>query len=207
MKKALSVAPVFALAVVLHAVLAAQPPLTPEQTLDRRSIGEVEFSPDGSRIVFTVTEPVKGTARPRSIWLVDTGTSRLRQLTFSGKSDGSPRWSPDGTAIAFTSVRDAAAQLYLLPLGGGEAKTLTSRKERVEAFRWSPDGRRIALLMNEPKPEAIEKRERDKDDGRVVDKDDRHARVWLLDVATKELRQVTRGRWQIGQLEWLPNGR
>src|SRR5262249_33965040 len=132
-------------------------PLTPEQTLDRRSIGELEFSSDGARLVFTVAQPVKGTARPRSVWLVDpSARSRqasdggLRQLTFSGKNDESPRWSPDGSSIAFLSDRDGSAtQLYLLPMRGGEAEKITDRKEAVTTFRWSPDGSRIALLMPE----------------------------------------------------------
>jgi dipeptidyl aminopeptidase/acylaminoacyl peptidase len=187
------------------AVLAAAP-LTPEQTLDRRSIGDLEFSPDGSRLVFTVTDPPKGPSRARALWLFDVSGGRLRQLTFSGKSDGSPRWSPDGASIAFTSDRDGAAQLYRLSLGGGEADKLTDRKDAVGAFRWSPDGRRIALLMTEPKSEARQAREKDKDDSRVADKDDRHARVWILDVATKALTQVTSGRWQIRQIEWLRGG-
>jgi Periplasmic component of the Tol biopolymer transport system len=181
--------------------------LTPEQTLDRRSIGELDFSPDGTQLVFTVTDPPKGNARARSLWLLDVATSRVRQLTFSGKSDGSPRWSPDGSAIAFTSDRDGTAQLYVLSLRGGEAEKLTDRKERVGSFRWSPDGSRIALLMNEAKPEALEKREKDRDDARVVDKDERFERVWLLDVKTRRLLQATAGPWQIDQIEWMPDGR
>jgi dipeptidyl aminopeptidase/acylaminoacyl peptidase len=186
---------------------AAAEPLTPALTLNRRTIGELEFSPDGRRLVFTVTEPVTGSTRPRSIWLLEIASGRLRQLTFSGKSDGSPRWSPDGSSIAFTSDRDGTSQLYLLPMRGGEAERLIDRKERVEMFRWSPDGRQIALLMNESKPEVLEQRERNRDDARVVDKDERRARVWTIDVETRALRQVTAGPWQMRQIEWLPDGR
>ncbi|OLC44341.1 MAG: hypothetical protein AUH43_18915 [Acidobacteria bacterium 13_1_40CM_65_14] len=200
MKNALIASLVWAAAV---AALSAAP-LTPEQTLDRRSIGDLEFSPDGSRLVFTVTDPPKASSRARALWLLDVASGRLRQLTFSGKSDSSPRWSPDGTSIAFTSDRDGAPQLYRLSLRGGEAEKLTDRKDAVGAFRWSPDGRRIALLMTEPKADAQQKREKDKDDSRVVDKDDRRARVWILDVETKALKQLTSGRWQIRQIEWLP---
>jgi dipeptidyl aminopeptidase/acylaminoacyl peptidase len=187
------------------AVLSAAP-LTPQQTLDRRSIGDLELSLDGSRLVFTVTDPPGGTSRARALWLMDLPGGQLRQLTFSGKSDSSPRWSPDGASIAFTSDRDGAAQLYVLSLRGGEAEKLTDRKDAVGAFRWSPDGKRIALLMTEPKSEAQQAREKDKDDSRVVDKDDRHARIWILDLTTKALKQVTSGRWQIRQIEWLPAG-
>jgi len=200
MKNALLASLVWAAAV---AALSAAP-LTPEQTLDRRSIGDLEFSPDGSRLVFTVTDPPKASSRARALWLLDIASGQLRQLTFSGKSDSSPRWSPDGTSIAFTSDRDGAPQLYRLSLRGGEAEKLTDRKDAVGAFRWSPDGRRIALLMTEPKADAQQKREKDKDDSRVVDKDDRRARVWILDVETHALKQLTSGRWQIRQIEWLP---
>src|SRR5262245_22079555 len=155
-----------ALLVAAAVTIAAPEALTPEQTLDRRTIGDLEFSPDGSRLVFTVTEPPKDNARARSIWLLDVASGTLRQLTFSGKSDSSPRWAPDGSAIAFTSDRDGAAQLYLLPLRGGEAEKLTERKERVGAFRWSPNGTRIALLMAESKPDSLDKREKARDDAR-----------------------------------------
>ncbi|HEX3646374.1 MAG TPA: DPP IV N-terminal domain-containing protein, partial [Vicinamibacterales bacterium] len=148
---------VFVLVALAGAVAAAQPPvLTPAQTLERRGIGELELSPDGTRVVFTVTEPVKGAARQRNIWLLDLASQQVRQLTFSAKSDSSPRWAPDGRDIAFLSDRDGAAQLYLLPMRGGESQRLTDRREKVDAFRWSPDGRQIALLMAEPKPEALQ---------------------------------------------------
>ena len=199
-------------AVLASAVLAAQTStLTPGQTLDRRAIGErgegLAFAPDGARLVFTVAEPVKGTARPRAIWMLDVATLALRQLTFSGKNDASPRWAPDGGSIAFLSDRDGPSQLYRLPMRGGEAEKLTDRRDAIGAFRWSPDGHRIALLMPEPKPDARQQRERDKDDARVEDRDDRHARVWMLDPAARSLTQVTTVNWRIDQIEWTPDGR
>ena len=201
---------VFAAIVLAAAAAAAQTPLTPEQTLDRRSIGErsegLAFSPDGSRVVFTVADPVKGTARARAIWMLDVASGAARPLTFSGRNDASPRWAPDGRSIAFLSDRDGPAQLYRLDLRGGEAERLTDRKDAIRAFRWSPDGRRIALLMPEARTDAMQQRERDKDDARVEDRSERHARVWLLDVGTRALTQATTVNWRIDQIEWTPDG-
>jgi dipeptidyl aminopeptidase/acylaminoacyl peptidase len=199
-----------AIALASAALAAQAPALTPEQTLDRRTIGErsdgLAFSPDGSRVVFTVAEPVKGTTRARAIWMFDVARDAARQLTFSGHSDSAPRWAPDGGSIAFLSDRDGPAQLYRLSMRGGEAEKLTDRKDAISAFRWSPDGRRIALLMPESKPDARQQRERDKDDARVEDRDERHPRVWLLDVATRTLTQATSVNWRIEQIEWTPDG-
>ena len=68
--------PMLAILAVLGAAAPAAP-LSPEQALNRRGIGELEFSADGSRLVFTVTDPPKGTARQRHVWLLDVAASRL----------------------------------------------------------------------------------------------------------------------------------
>jgi dipeptidyl aminopeptidase/acylaminoacyl peptidase len=189
---------------------ASAPPLSPEQALNRRAIGELEFSSDGSRLAFTVADPPKGSVRQRHLWLLDVATSRVRELTTpEGKSDSSPRWSPDGRFIAFLGNRDAggdAQHLYMLPMAGGEAERLVDAKESVTAFRWAPDGHEIAFLMAEPKSDAVERRERDRDDRKVVDKEDRRPRIWVVDVARRTTRRVTSGGWRIDQIEWMPAG-
>src|SRR5712671_3059772 len=76
-------------------------PLTPETSLSLRSVGELQFSADGSRLAFVVTEPAKGTGRLRHIWIYDRQGGVLRQFTSSTKSEFVPRWSPDGQQLAF----------------------------------------------------------------------------------------------------------
>jgi len=193
-----------ALLVTLPAASFAQ--LKPDQTLNRRPISELRFSPDGNRVAFTVSEPPKGTNRSRHIWILDVRTRELRQFTNSVKSEFLPRWSPDGRRFAFLSDREEATQIYLMPTDGGEAVRLTEGKNAVRAFEWSPDGKQIALLAPEPKTEAEEKKEKDKDDARVVDRDEKRSRLWLVDVETKKVRQLTAGSWQIQEAKWTPLG-
>src|SRR5580704_19328521 len=88
--------------------------LTPEASLNLRTISDLQYSPDGARLAFVVTEPAKGTARQRHIWVHDKQTTGVRQFTFSVKSEFSPRWSPDGKQLAFLSDRGDEQQIYLM---------------------------------------------------------------------------------------------
>ncbi len=89
---------------------------------------------------------------------------------------------------------------------GGEASALTKGKRGVQNFAWSPDGQQIAFLAPDAKTEAEEKKEKNKDDAHVADKDDKHARLWLLTIDTGEAKALTEPKWKIGQAVWHPSG-
>lgn len=180
--------------------------LTPEMALSLRTASDLQFSPDGSRLAFVVTEPPQGVTRPRHVWLLDVATAAVRQFTSSNKTESRPRWSPDGRLLAFLSDRDDFDQIYLIGADAGEARALTQGKRSVQAFEWSPDGTRIAFLAPDPRTEADEKKSADKDDARVVDKDDKHTRAWIVTVASGEARAVTPATWQTGEMQWTPAG-
>jgi dipeptidyl aminopeptidase/acylaminoacyl peptidase len=194
------------LSFVLAMQVAAGPVLTPEQALGMRSLSDLRVSPDGSRVAFVVSEPPKGTDRNRDIWLATIVSKDVRRLTFTETAESSPRWSPDGRTLAFLSTREEGNQIYLLSMEGGEAAKLTDGKNRVRSFDWSPDGKSIAFLAGEPRTDAEEKKTKDKDDARVVDKDDKRTRVWIVDMATRAVRQVTHDPWDISDLKWTPRG-
>lgn len=194
------------LAIVFAAQVATSAVLTPEQALGMRSISDLRVSPDLSRVAFVVSEPPKGTDRNRDIWMVTIASREVRRLTFTETAESSPRWSPDGRTLAFLSNREDRNQIYLLSMDGGEAVKLTDGKNSVRSFEWAPDGARIAFVAAEPRTDAEEKKAKDKDDARVVDKDDKRSRVWIVDMATHAVRQLTRDPWDIGDLRWTPRG-
>jgi len=140
------------------------------------------------------------------MWMYEKQSGSIRQFTYSAKSDFLPRWSPDGKWLAFLSDRDEQQQVYSMRADGGEASALTKGKRGVKNFAWSPDGKQIAYLAPDAKTEAEEKKEKDKDDARVVDKEDKHARLWLLTLGTGEAKALTEPKWDIRETVWHPSG-
>ena len=184
----------------------AAKPLTPEASLNLRTISDLQFSPSGAQLAFLVSEPPKGERRARHIWLYDKESGGIRQFTYSAKTETSPRWSPDGKQLAFLSNRDDEQQLYVMRADGGEPTALTKGKRSVQSFAWSPDGRQISFLAPDAKTEAEEKKEKDKDDAHVADKEDKRARLWLLMLATGETKALTQPNWEIHEAQWHPGG-
>ena len=181
--------------------------LAPGALLNLRRLSSLDFSTDGTRVAFVVTEPAKGDQRSSHIWLFDISSGSFRQLTYSAKSESSPKWSPDGKSLAFLSNRDANQQIYVLSMSGGESAPLTKGKRNINRFEWSLDGKTIAFLAPDAKSEAEEKKEKDKDDSRIVDKDDKHARLWLLSLSDKSERAITPANYQLSDLAWFPDNR
>ncbi len=178
--------------------------LSPEQTLKRYSISDLQLSPDESRIAFTVSEPVKGTERSSSIWVIDTATRSVQHFTTSGK-DRRPRWSPNGKRLAFTSSRNGTSQIFLMPVNGGEGEALTESKTPVGSFEWSPDGTKIAFLSADPKTDEQEKKLKDKDDAVVIDSE-KTARLRIIDVESRKIEVLTNDTFRISEYLWLPGG-
>jgi dipeptidyl aminopeptidase/acylaminoacyl peptidase len=185
----------------------AKKPLTPASFLEWRDVQDPQFSPDGTKVAFVVSDPLKGEKRTRHIWLYDRSSNTTRQFTYSEKSESSPRWSPGGKELAFLSNRAGdEEQIYVLRSEFGEAAVLTKGKASVSAFEWSPDGQTIAYLAPDPKSEAQEKKEKEKDDARVADKDERHARLRLLQLGSRESHALTDPNWEVKEIVWLADG-
>jgi dipeptidyl aminopeptidase/acylaminoacyl peptidase len=166
--------------------MAARAP-RPEDLYDLRVPTDLELSPDGRFVAFSVKTVAPGKDGYRtSLWLAATDASTAaRQLTTGSKSDTTPRWSPDGGTLAFLSDRAAVlqaggggakpgkaeapkeggTQVWLLPFAdGGEARQLTDLPKDVEGLAWAPDGRRLAVVSGARSTEAERQPERKPDD-------------------------------------------
>ena len=180
--------------------------LTPELAITVRRPSDLRWSPDGATLAFVVPEPPSGADRRTHIWIYDASSKEARQFTSSAKSERYPRWSPDGQRLAFLSNRGDVDQIYVIPRAGGEARALTDGKHEISDFAWSPDGKRLACLGPEPKSDEDEKKEKNKDDEHVVDKVERHARLWLADAESGALSSLVTAPWRFESVAWLPSG-
>jgi len=197
----------FQLPILLTALAIVAPAqiLSPEKAIQVRRVNDVRFSPDGARISFVVAEPPKGTLNASHIWLADVAAGTSRQFTASAAGERAPRWSPDGKRLAFLSARDGGSKLFAMPVDGGEAQPLFKSKHNIAAYAWSPDGKSIAFTAPEPLTEEAEKKVADKDDANVVDRKDRRARLWILDLASGKAKAIGTAGWQVNEFAWLPD--
>lgn len=120
-------------------------PLTPEDLKKIVFVADPQISPDGSRILFTRKHINEKNKYITNLWSVDL-EGHLHQLT-QGESAGNGRFAPDGNSIAFISGREKpSSQIYILPLGGGEARKLTNLPEgSLGSMEWSPNGKFLAF--------------------------------------------------------------
>jgi dipeptidyl aminopeptidase/acylaminoacyl peptidase len=191
---------------VLPAFAQSKLRLTPEQAISIRHPRDLRWSPDGTHLALTVSEPSKGAERLTHIWLYSAATGDVRQFTYSAKSESHARWSNDGKTLGFLSDRDEQKQIFLISMQGGEARRLTEGKRAIQDFAWSPDGKQIAFLAPEPKSDEEEKKEKDKDDAKRVDLDDKHGWLWLVDVASGKTRPIAGKPWEFTSVQWTPAG-
>jgi dipeptidyl aminopeptidase/acylaminoacyl peptidase len=164
-----------------------------------------------------------------------SGEGKPQRLT-NGTRDTSPRWSPDGTWLAFVRPDDKdTPQIFLLPMGGGEARALTTLPKGAGSPVWSPDSKTIAFTSTttaddtkKPDPAAkpfdgAQGRPERKSDVKVITRavyrangnptyvdPDRHAHIWTVPVNgtgdRPEAKAITSGDFDERGVQWSPDG-
>ena len=180
--------------------------MTVDDVIDLVQLSAPRISPDGRRVLYTVSEvgKWKDNKRVTSIWIVDADGANARRF-LAHEKDQAAAWSPDGRFIAFLGSRDTAGKdnddgvvdIWTIPVDGGEASKLTDHKSKIRAFEWTKDSASIVFLAERVKPESQKAAEKAGDDAIFVDEGANgqeraeFSELWRVTMADKREQRVT----------------
>ena len=197
--------------------------MVPQDLIRIRFVTDPRISPDGRTVAFVLTTLSDDKDEYLSnIWVVSTAGGEPRRFTTGPRRDTSPRWSPDGSRLAFISEREPGkkGQLHVMPAAGGEATRLTDLRHGLSAPEWSPDGTRLAFAARvggPPEPESEEDKRKSKPSRVITTMKyrfngegftyDRRSQVFVVAADGGEPRQLTEGDHDHVDPVWSPDDR
>jgi len=195
--------------------------MSEKRTMQKEDLFEICFlnggalSPDGGSVAYCVNKINENADKEFStLFLLDIAAGETRQMTNGKAMDRGVQWSPDGNSLAFVSDRGGKAQLFILPVDGGEARELTQFQRGVgDGIAWSPDGGKIAFSAA-PDAAAPDLSKEPYRLDRTVYRfdgigylDDTVQDIYVIDLATGAVAQLTDDRGNNSNPRWSPDGR
>jgi dipeptidyl aminopeptidase/acylaminoacyl peptidase len=188
-------------------------------------VGAPVLSPDGEWILYSVSQiDTKEDKSQSHLWMAKwDGTAHI-QLTYGKEGASSPKFSPDGKYISFTSSRPGPAkgsQVWVMDRRGGEAEQLTAITDQdIEGYSWSPDSKKLLLTLHpKSEPDAEEGKPPAPPKPIVIDRyhfmqdvqgylrNDAWDALYLYDLATKKAEKLTTSKNVSEEdAEWSPDG-
>ena len=188
-----------------------------------KSIADVQLSPDGGTIAYSIQNSDRP-GRPYSqVWLMNTATGQSKRLGSDREAASGPRWSPDGKRVAFfgrgsesegaglmVANADGSNPIFLAAVTGTN-HPLPSSGDRLA---WSPDGTRLAFVSATPGPEADANGDPmvitrylykpTATEGLTRFNDNKRIHIFVVDIASKKVEQLTQGDYYEHSLDWSP---
>jgi len=174
-------------------------------------VNNPQISPDGRSVVVSVSRAnFKENRYDRELVQIDVATRAQKVLTRRQASQ--PEWSPDGTRLAFLVPVEGKAQIFVLPVDGGEAVQVSRHSTAVQLYAWRPDGKAFAYAAQEEaaKREGEEKHNRsfEADVNYLMTEAPRSNHLWTVPLEGGEGKRLTSGAWSVyGRPHWSPDGK
>lgn len=189
-----------------------------------RSVSDVEFSPDGARIAYSVTMYDRPGRPYTQVWIMDVASQKSVRIGNEKDATSDPRWSPDGKLIAFEGEQAGKSGLLYAQADGSHETFLAETSGtnsplpgQGASFVWSPESKTIAYVSATPGPETAAA----SGDPMVITRylykptageglthfnDNKRLHLFTVDIATRQVRQLTKGNYDEHSVDWSPNG-
>src|SRR4051812_2279975 len=200
----------------------AQDRLQSTDLLRLRSVSDVEVSPDGTRVAYTV-ENNDGTGRPYGqLWVMTLADGKTIRFGGEKEPSGNPTWSADSQWLAYLGRVGDKAGLAIAHADGSGAKFLAEMSgtnsplpTTGRSVAWSPDGKRIAFVSSVPGPETADATgdpivitrylyKPDAGEGNTRFNDNRRLHIFVVDIASGRIEQLTEGTHYEHSIDWSP---
>ncbi len=123
--------------------------MTPEVLYSFGRIGDVQVSPDRSKILYQVTyvDIEKNSTNPE-FYVMDIDGNNKTRLTFTNARENNPQWIDNGETIAFLSNESGSSQIWTIKPDGRGMRQISEIEGGVNGFSFSPDGSKVLLIKN-----------------------------------------------------------
>ena len=220
----LRIAAVVAVVALSSSASFAQDRLQSSDLLKLRSVAAVEVSPDAARVAYVV-ENNDGAGRPYGqLWVMTLADGKTMRFGGEKEPSGNPTWSHDGQWVAYRgrvgdktglaiAHPDGSAARFLAEMSGTNSPLPTTGN----TVTWSPDGKRIAFVSSTPGPETADATgdpivitrylyKPDAAEGNTRFNDNRRLHIFVVDIASGRIDQLTEGTHYEHSIDWSPNG-
>jgi dipeptidyl aminopeptidase/acylaminoacyl peptidase len=190
-----------------------------------RAVGEVALAPDNQRVAYSVTLYDRPGRTYSQVWIMDLTTKKAVRVGEEREATSEPLWSPDGKWLAFLGGEGAKSGLWVARADGSSAAFLAPVAGSNSPLplqgvnvTWSPDSKQMAFISSTPGPETEEATgdpmvitrylyKPTASEGLTHFNDNRRLHIFVVDVATRQVRQLTRGSTDEHSPDWSPDGR